>query len=189
MKKHTKAWDHKRHHTGLIPTCVYSQNHGLLKNHSILQAQRTRNSPWAETHAKASIPPTARSLIHGLHFPQACSDLSTHICVYPVKGDAAGTQKQPQCQGEYVTDPTGDSRVLRHLQMEAISATQGIKGGIQEEDHLLLLSEQALQLLSWHSSREPIPSSQVRISNPLTSKVSSLSRFPGWSHTASSGWV
>ena len=63
--------------------------------------------------------------------------------------------------------------------MEAISATQGIKEGIQEEDHLLLLSKRALQLLSWHSSREPNPRSRVRISNPLTSKVSSLSRFPG----------
>lgn len=58
---------HESHHTGLIPTWLCSHKYRLLKNDSILQTQRTENSPsysgspWVRR--AALIPPTRPLLI------------------------------------------------------------------------------------------------------------------------------
>lgn len=64
-------------------------------------------------------------------------------------------QKQPQCQGECVTGPKQDQQSAKEFTDRDHNCHRGIKVGIQEEEHLLLLSKHALQLLSWCFSREP----------------------------------
>lgn len=83
--------------------------------------------------------------------------------------------------------PKEISRVLGEFTGGAIHSTPGIKEAFHEEDCFLSLPKRASQPCGWHSSHKPGQSSLLRTSNPLTSTVSSQSRSPDWSHTASSG--
>lgn len=138
MKKREsrKARDHKSHHTDPILMCVYAQKHRLLKS----QQRTMRNSPQAETHTRLASLPISGSLIHSLLLHQICSDLSfIHVCW--AKGDTAWMQKQPQRQGECVTGPKQDQKRAKDFTDGGHHRHRGIKVGIQEQEHLLLLSK------------------------------------------------
>lgn len=64
-------------------------------------------------------------------------------------------QKQPQRQGECVTGPKQDQKRAKDFTDGGHHRHRGIKVGIQEQEHLLLLSKHALQQLSWCFSCEP----------------------------------